>query len=257
MSTSTNGIKQTERHKEFYIPGGDFHLIAGNTTHFLVHTYFFLRESEYFRELLHTPTGESRKASDPSSALSIDASADEFAMFLRVFYNPKYTYFDNMTTADWIVILNLAHKWRFSEVKALAIRELEKIEIDLVPRIALYNKNEVDARYILPLYTKLCARDKIPTEEEAEMLDRKTLTFVFRARERLRAPDVGAGGDGSDDLISPLPGGMGLDTVLGILRGMLKIETDPDDLIDLSKGAVNGQGAYLSFQIGYSTLKVF
>jgi hypothetical protein len=241
MSPSTNGIKETHRHKEYFITGGDLYLTAEHT-HFLVHSYFFLRESEHFRGLLHTSPGDTRKASDPSTALAIDdTSSDDFATFLRVFYNPKYTYFEDMTTSDWILILNLAHKWRFPEIKALAIRELEKIDLELVPRIALYNKNDVDARYILPLYTELCAREKVPTDEEAEMLDKKTLTFVFRARERLRAPAANAnGGDSSDDLISPLPGGMGLDTVLGILRRMLKIEADPDDIPNIGKGAVNG-----------------
>ncbi|KAF8980404.1 hypothetical protein BDQ17DRAFT_1263827 [Cyathus striatus] len=248
MSTPlVNGIKETHRHKDYYITGGDLHLIAEHT-HFLIHAYFFLRESEYFRGLLQSSAGDVRKASNLSTPLHVDASPDDFATFLTVFYNPKYAYFGEMTISDWIVILSLAHKWQFPEVKALAIRELDKIELDLVPRIALYNKNIVDVRYILPLYAKLCAWKKAPTEEEAEMLDKKTLTFVFRARERLRAPDMNSNsGDGSEDLISPLPSGTRRSTVEGIIRGMLKIEPDTDDLGKL------GQGNVLSNSIRHSS----
>jgi hypothetical protein len=244
MSPTTNGIKETQRHKDYYIDGGDLYLDAdGGQTHFLVHSYFFLRESQYFRRELHVSPGQKRKGSEPSSALGIhpkDASADDFATLLKVFYNPKFTVFDDMTTDDWFTVLNLAHKWDFPEVKALAIRELEKIELDDIPRIAMYVKNNVDNRYIMPLYTRICAREKVPTEEEAALLDHKTLTFIFRARERLRSPAHANGGGDEDELISPLPDGMGFNTVLKILGGMLKIDVGPFDVLDSDPKSKDG-----------------
>lgn len=122
-------------------------------------------------------------------------------------------------------ILSLAHNWEFKEVKKLAIRELQKQELGVIERIALYQTYDVDPTYLVPLYAILCSRDEPPNDEEADTLGSKTAIRVYRARERLRAQP-------SDGGRSPLPEGMGINQVydtLSLMFGLPSPVTSPID----------------------------
>ena len=97
----------------------------------------------------------------------------------------KYTVY-TATLEEWITILKLSHEYEFPEVKRLAIRELERFEIEIAERIALYQEQAVDPLYIAPFYVKLCMRDEGPTDQEAATMGIKTSVIIYRARERLR-----------------------------------------------------------------------
>ncbi len=103
---------------------------------------------------------------------------------------------------DWNSILNLADKWDFYEVKELAVRELQKKkELDIVTKMALYQKYKVDKRHLVPLYASLCRRDIPLSLGEATILGMEATILVNTARERLRA-------NPSDGGRSPLPTGL-------------------------------------------------
>jgi hypothetical protein len=109
-----------------------------------------------------------------------------------------YSLYDT-TVDDWHCILNLADKWDFPEVKELAVRELhKKPELNLVHKMALYEKYKVDPRHLVPLYAQLCARDTALTLEESTILGITACVIINTARERLRAKP-------SDEGRSPLP----------------------------------------------------
>ena len=58
---------------------------------FRVHRFFFERESPYFVRMLAVPASpgkEPQGTSDSNAILLEDVSADHFATFLWVFYNP-------------------------------------------------------------------------------------------------------------------------------------------------------------------------
>ena len=90
------------------------------------------------------------------------------------------------TLLEWISILKLAHEYQFPEVKRLAIRELEDVEIPIAERIVLYQNHKVDPVHLVPLYVKLCMRDEGPTDDETAIMGMTTALIIFRARERLR-----------------------------------------------------------------------
>lgn len=127
----------------------------------------------------------------------------------------KYSLYD-LSISDWTCIISLAHNWEFKEVKSLAVRELEKQELDVVERIALYQTYDVGISLLVPLYAILCSRDDPPNDEESGVLGFKTALLVYRARERLRAQP-------SDSPRSPLPSGMERDDVHNALNGLLGI----------------------------------
>lgn len=58
---------------------------------FRVHSYFFQRESQYFREIMgeQPSVGQVRRGEADHTAIMIkDVTVEQFAKFLWVFYNP-------------------------------------------------------------------------------------------------------------------------------------------------------------------------
>ncbi|KAF8989310.1 hypothetical protein BDQ17DRAFT_1434537 [Cyathus striatus] len=238
---NSSGITGTNQHPEFYIQGGDLHLMVGSPLssvgiedpqislqkpypmplwdtvfsedvwrfwvsllcsddtfkvdhiHFRVFSYLFTREpSSIFHELLKpSPSpGVLTPGSSHDTALAIDdVKLEDLEVFLRVVLNCQYTNFDFMTTENWITVLNIAHKWRFDVLKNSAIQELQKIQLDTVLRIALYQKNDVDTQYILPLYVDLYSRNETPTKQKSKLLGHEATFVVFQAKElMLKSP---------------------------------------------------------------------
>ncbi|KAF8271087.1 hypothetical protein EI94DRAFT_1556919, partial [Lactarius quietus] len=178
------------RHSEYYIHGGDIIFRVENYL-FRVHRFFFTRDSAYFRDKLPQPPtpGDFTKgsSSDSSPFVLEDTLRVDFERFLWVFYNPKYSIYE-ANVDEWTSILKLAHKWEFVEVKALALRELEQLEIPALQKIITYHDHDVDRNLLHKAYTDLAIRDDPITIEEGRLLGLETALLLARAREFARAP---------------------------------------------------------------------
>ncbi|KAK0486261.1 hypothetical protein IW261DRAFT_1549125 [Armillaria novae-zelandiae] len=212
MSGSSSKLAGIRRHETYYIKGGDVYFLVDECM-FRVHRFFFERESSKFRQMFSAPTspGKEAEGSSPSTAFKlVDITAEDFAQFVWIFYNPRHSLYD-ACTAVWVNILRLAYDWSFPEVKALALRELERKTIILVDRIILYQECKVDPSLLVPLYGKLCARDEPLTTEESVRLGVETTVRIFRARERLRSSSL-------DGLKSPLPNNVDQANVMQVVE---------------------------------------
>ncbi|KAF8627754.1 hypothetical protein AX17_006120 [Amanita inopinata Kibby_2008] len=186
-SRTQNDLNSLSDHPIYNIPTGDLHLLVGNV-HFRIHSYFFTRESSKFRDSLSVPAtpGGGRKGTSPSNALVVEnTSPEDFARFLWVFYDPHYS--RSTTVEHWIIILDLAHRWIFPEIKSLAIHALEELTVPLVERIGLYQKYQVPEDIVHPHYAALCARPQILTVSEIELLGTTTSVMIFSVREKVLA----------------------------------------------------------------------
>jgi len=196
-TTNARGeFAQLQRHHPYYINGGDIHFLVENYV-FRVHRYFFERESSYFRDKLTVPAtpGRAPQGTEDANAIVLDVRAQDFEKLMWVFYNPKYSIYET-GVPEWSTILQLAHRWSFPEVKALVVRELEKMEMTAIDRIVLYQKYECDENLLVTRFAAVCAREEPITVEEGERLGIKTAMKLTLARERLRS---------SDGSKSPLP----------------------------------------------------
>lgn len=88
----------------------------------------------------------------------------------------------------WTSILKLAHQWNFIEVKALAVRELENLQIPPLSKIVLYQTYAIDRKLLKPALTALTMRDEPLTIEEGRELSLETALELAKAREIARAP---------------------------------------------------------------------
>ncbi|KAJ7125262.1 hypothetical protein C8R44DRAFT_619312, partial [Mycena epipterygia] len=193
-TSSSESLLGLQRSEDYYLPGGDLYCLVENKL-FRVHRYFFERESKFFKSQLAipaTPGGPRIGTADDSAILLDNVRSGDFAKLLWVFYNPKYSLYD-ATVEDWSTILELAHRWEFAEVKTLAIRELEKLELADIDRIVLYHKFSVDESYLIPRYAALCERPELLTVEEGLKLGMGTVISLSRARECARNRDTSGG----------------------------------------------------------------
>ncbi|KAK0459130.1 uncharacterized protein EV420DRAFT_304722 [Desarmillaria tabescens] len=251
-------------HDEYHLSGGDLFFLV-EQYHFRVHRYFFERESTFFKHQLATPAspGEERQGTSEGTAIVLDhVTPAEFARFLWVFYNPsvvkcvfsrhpaltsnhsKYSLYD-ASVEDWAIILKLADRWCFPEVKNLAVRELEKHLMDDIDRIVVYQKYNVDKHLLIPRYAALCARTETLTLAEGIRLGMETALNIARARECARSPSV-------DGLRSPTSVALPSEEMHGIIVDLFSISEAPDSV---SKGQENGSSTASSSTTGGSEMR--
>lgn len=150
-----------------------------------IHSHFFERESLFFRQKFQSAEGEERGSSDNNAYTLDDVKSEDFARFLWVFYNPKYSLYE-APLETWLSILHLANRWSFCNVKELTVRELEKLQIEPVDKIAIYHEYSINKTFLIPAYIAVCKRDKPLTFSEGMQLGMETVLRVADARERAR-----------------------------------------------------------------------
>ncbi|KAG7091188.1 hypothetical protein E1B28_010239 [Marasmius oreades] len=206
-------LKRTGKSEKYFLNGADVFFLVGGS-YFRVHSYFFLRESHKFEQFLSSNLHKGG-GNDIHSAIQLNqVTAQEFERFLWVFYNPIHGVYD-APVEDWESILKLAHLWSFPEVKALAIRELQKLDMPDVDRITMYQDYAVEAELISPIILRLCQRDYNLDYAEAEKLGMSTAVLVYQGRELLRSAP-GSGGR------SPLPTGIDEQEAQQMINVLLK-----------------------------------
>jgi len=179
---ATHGISAMKRHEEYYFRDGNVCFLVEGTT-FRLHRHFFERESAYFREKLG-PATEGEDGSSSSPYIIHDVKIDEFAQFVWVWYNPSYS-FSRKGKDQWLTILKLATQWEFPEIRNLAIRQLERLNLQPIEKIALYKQYKVNHNLLLPSYMLLCRNGKLPSHEEGKRLSLDTVLRIASAREKI------------------------------------------------------------------------
>jgi len=99
--------------------------------------------------------------------------------------NRKYSLYD-APLETWLSILQLANRWGFGNVKELTVRELEKLEIDPVEKIAIYHEYTINKLFLISSYIAVCKREKPLTFAEGMRLGMETVLRIADARERAR-----------------------------------------------------------------------
>lgn len=187
VNSSEHGVSRVVHHKDYYLRGGDMTVLVENHL-YRIHSYFFERESLFFRQKLvagPADDGEGRGSNDSDAYTLEDVKSEDFARFLWVFYNPKYSIYE-APLETWLSILRLATRWGFNSVKELTVRELEKLEIESIEKIAIYHEYGISKLYLIPSYITVVKRGKPLSFTEGMKLGMETVLRVADARERAR-----------------------------------------------------------------------
>ncbi|KAG0698569.1 hypothetical protein DFH29DRAFT_1018007, partial [Suillus ampliporus] len=127
--------------------------------------------------------GKERDLSDNNAYTLDDIKREDFARFLWVFYNPKYSLYE-APFETWLSVLQPAARWSFCNVKELTVHELEKIQIEPVDKIAIYHEYSIDKLFLVPAYIAVCKKDKPLTFTEDMQLMMDTVLHVVVAEVR-------------------------------------------------------------------------
>lgn len=92
-----------------------------------------------------------------------------------------------MTVEQWTSVLDLAHRWGFGQVKALVIRELQKLTMPDIERIAVYHRYDADRGLLLPCYKAVCERKQTLSLDEGLRLGTETVINIALIREYARS----------------------------------------------------------------------
>jgi len=176
-------IDQIVKHEHYYVEDGNVTFLA-ERTHFRVHRSFFERESEFFRNFFAHPGEDGPVEGSEDKPYRLDVRSEDFAEFVSVWYNQDYTYSRNKDA--WLVILRLANRWEFPQVRKLAISKLEALRLPPVEKIALYKEHGIDHKLLIPSYIDLCRSPTLPSPADGDLLSMETIINLLNARERER-----------------------------------------------------------------------
>ncbi|KAJ6542589.1 hypothetical protein B0H19DRAFT_303467 [Mycena capillaripes] len=109
-------------------------------------------------------------------------SAD-FERLLWIVYPPVLGQCKATTPRDWTAILDLATRWQFTDIRALAIRELGAFaDIDPVEKIELAHRYRIPPQWAYGAYIALCARPAALDVIEGRQLGIETTVNIAFAR---------------------------------------------------------------------------
>ncbi|KAJ6482832.1 hypothetical protein C8R47DRAFT_981856 [Mycena vitilis] len=108
-------------------------------------------------------------------------SAD-FERLLWIVYPPVLGQCKATTPRDWTAILDLATRWKFADIRDLAIRELGAFELDPVEKIELAHRYHLTRQWAYGAYVALCARPHALDVIEGRQLGIETTVNIAFAR---------------------------------------------------------------------------
>ncbi|EPT02470.1 hypothetical protein FOMPIDRAFT_1118284 [Fomitopsis schrenkii] len=175
-------------HEEFYFADGNLTLLVEDTL-YRVFRSTFTRHSSVWRDLydIPGPIGLPAEGSDDEHPLVLHGVfKHEFERLLWIIYPCDFGAYRARTQDDWTSILDLATRWEFNDIRALAIRELQKLEVRPVDAIVLSRKYDIGGRWTLAAYAALCQRADALTLDEAGHLGLETTVRIAQLRERVQ-----------------------------------------------------------------------
>ncbi|KDQ59004.1 hypothetical protein JAAARDRAFT_175669 [Jaapia argillacea MUCL 33604] len=169
-----------EKHGSFYL-SDEMSVFQVENTLFRIHSYFFHRDSEYFRHLF----AEHGPSSECSPIFLEGVLVVDFERFLGLLHPAHFTSHHASTVEQWTSILELATKWSFVSIRSLAIRELSPLASP-IDKVVAANRYDI-AHWLEPAYMVLSTRQGALTKEEGRRLGVDEATKISQMREDVRS----------------------------------------------------------------------
>ncbi|KAF8161457.1 hypothetical protein B0H34DRAFT_652287 [Crassisporium funariophilum] len=167
-------------HPVYWFMDGSITFRVKNTT-YRVHRHHFQQHSEYFRSYLETVDSDFTRGPFTPIELS-NVQTHEFERLLSIFYPSNLANRGLTTAEEWRSILTLSIRWRFPQLKVLAIRKLGQV-LSTVDKIVLAQAHGVlDVHWLLPAYAELCTMDRPVKLEDAEKLGMQTVLKIWQVQ---------------------------------------------------------------------------
>ncbi len=153
---------------------------------------------------LPIPAGGQSEGTSDSNPIRLEGVAlEDFERFLCILYPPyvPFRYFklnDSLicrrygvtsltALADWQSVIKLASQWEFDDIRAMALRELQKLDLTPAQKIALSHRYEIRPDWRMPALIFLCEQPDPPSFDDAQILGLQNVLLLSKAREKLRS----------------------------------------------------------------------
>jgi len=174
-----------DRHAEYYFK--DIIFLVENQL-FKVPRRNFAIESEIFSDMFQLPVpSEDERALDGSSddqPLRLDGiKKSDFIQLLRAMFPLDSQQPDVLTSEEWSSVLKLSTMWQFHKVRAIAIKNMEGLSMDLVDKIVIARRYDVST-WLVPTLNALIQREKLIDLSEGNRLGMDWVLKVAEVRGR-------------------------------------------------------------------------
>ncbi|KAF9644295.1 hypothetical protein BDM02DRAFT_3103164, partial [Thelephora ganbajun] len=152
---------------------------------FRVHRFLFQRESEFFEALfsLNSPAEQLKQGTGDDNPLVLPGvTINEFEALLDYFYYRKA----RSPQEYWILLLSIATRYDFDEIREHAIREISSLvpPVDPIRLVRLAFNHDV-SQWLEKAYTSLCTRPHPLTPSEATKIGPAVARRIGRCRAEL------------------------------------------------------------------------
>ncbi|KAF7373438.1 hypothetical protein MSAN_00553400 [Mycena sanguinolenta] len=184
INDSTIEPLATRRHDEYYFADGNL-VIQVSGILFRVWDGALRRHSKAF------PVGVSLldkvpDGTDDEHPLVLEGVEPlDFERLLWIIYPPVLGQCKATTVRDWTAVLDLATRWKFPDIRELAIRELGAFEMDPIEKIELQHRYGIKRQWAYNAYVALCSRPHALDVIEGRQLGIETTVNVAFVREKL------------------------------------------------------------------------
>jgi len=152
-------------------------------TLFKVHEHFLFTYSSVFRDILRRQH-QSNNGDDAAIYLN-GVSVLEFESLLTFFYEGWQESF-SMSTGNWVALLAIAHRFKFTEAEFRARREVFQCHspLDPVKQISIAEKYSVPISFIVPALENLVRRQEPLFKTELVQMSKEMVARLGVAREK-------------------------------------------------------------------------
>ncbi|KAH9834778.1 uncharacterized protein C8Q71DRAFT_123863 [Rhodofomes roseus] len=174
-------------HDMFYIRD-EMVVISVEGCLYRVHRHLLEHNSDFFRRLFFEGAKDGRNlgASDESAITLPDVSQHDLDCLLNFLYFRIFED-DALSLRDWVTLLDISSRLRFSKLRSRSIREISsrRDSLTAVETIVLAHKHDVPV-WLAKAYGDLCRRPHPLDDAEADQLGAKITARIARARETIR-----------------------------------------------------------------------
>ncbi|KAK7029792.1 hypothetical protein R3P38DRAFT_2931273 [Favolaschia claudopus] len=175
----------TRKHDEYYFEDGNI-VIQVSGTLFRLWDGTLRRHSKAFPVPPVSLLDKVQDGTDDEHPLVLEGvDSSDFERLLWIIYPPILGQCKATTPRDWTAILDLATRWKFLDIRELAIRELGAFEMDPVEKIELQHRYQIKRQWAYSSYIALCSRNHALDVIEGRQLGIETTVNVAFAREKL------------------------------------------------------------------------
>ncbi|KAF7307722.1 hypothetical protein MKEN_01132300 [Mycena kentingensis (nom. inval.)] len=170
----------TKKHDKYYHEDGNIVIQAGDTL-------FRVWDGVLRRHAASFPLVDKDGApnSDEHPLVLHNIASSDFERLLWILYPPVIGQCLATTSTDWTAVLKLSSLFGLVDVRTLAIRELGKLSLDPVEKIALQQTYAIEKNWAGDAFVALCTRGPPLEIEEGKKLGIEMTVLVAGAREKL------------------------------------------------------------------------